>query len=176
MDPPKLHLHFASVPLRKLCKSAVDSQIRNLYEQQLDFAVTNHIIFDTPLDVIRQCPLRSKNRWIRFAQRYHPSTHNRKTGKQLLITSFFTPIRHPITAHTNRTPKQQPKCTTKTENTIPQVFQPVPTTKDPASPGYIVSFSSLFLLHLAHGCQDSQWNSSFGFSSSSTFNLNLSAK
>ena len=26
---------------------------------------------------------------IRLAQRYHPSTHDRKTGNQLLITSFF---------------------------------------------------------------------------------------
>jgi hypothetical protein len=75
-----------------------DSQIRILYYQQSDFAVTDHVLFDTPLDVGLQCPL--------LAQRYHPSTHNRKTGKQLLITSFFTPISTPITAHTNCIPKQ----------------------------------------------------------------------
>jgi len=104
-------LHSTSVPLRKLCESAVDSQIRHLYEQQSDFAVTDHILFDTPLDVRLQCPLRTKKHWIRLAQRYHPSTHDRKTGKQLQITSFFPSLSNPITARTNRIPKRQPKRT-----------------------------------------------------------------
>ena len=104
-------LHSTSVPLRKLRESAVDSQIRHLYEQQSDFAVTDHILFDTPLDVRLQCPLRTKKHWIRLAQRYHPSTHDRKTGKQLQITSFFPSLSNPITARTNRIPKRQPKRT-----------------------------------------------------------------
>jgi hypothetical protein len=41
-------LHSTSVPLRELRESAVNSQIRHLYEQQHDFAVTDHILFDTP--------------------------------------------------------------------------------------------------------------------------------
>ena len=105
-------LHSTSVPLRKLCESAVDSQIRHLYEQQSDFAVTKRPhSFDTPLDVRLQCPLRTKKHWIRLAQRYHPSTHDRKTGKQLQITSFFPSLSNPITARTNRIPKRQPKRT-----------------------------------------------------------------
>ena len=85
-------LHSTSVPLRDLRESAVNSQIRHLYEQQHDFAVTDHILFDTPLEVRLKRPLRSKKHWIRLAQRYHPSTHDRKTGQQLLISNFFTPL------------------------------------------------------------------------------------
>jgi hypothetical protein len=85
-------LHSTSVPLRDLRESAVNSQIRHLYEQQHDFAVTDHILFDTPLEVRLKRPLRSKKHWIRLAQRYHPSTHDRKTGQQLLISNFFAPL------------------------------------------------------------------------------------
>ena len=102
-------LHSNSIPLRELRESAVDSKIRHLYEQQHDFAVTDHTLFDTPLEVRLTIPLRSKKHWIRLAQRYHPSTHDRKTGKQLLISSFFTPCHPP--SHNMRTsyPQRQPK-------------------------------------------------------------------
>jgi hypothetical protein len=102
-------LHSNSIPLRELRESAVDSKIRHLYEQQHDFAVTDHTLFDTPLEVRLTSPLRSKKHWIRLAQRYHPSTHDRKTGKQLLISSFFTPCHPP--SHNMRTsyPQRQPK-------------------------------------------------------------------
>jgi hypothetical protein len=83
-------LHSTSVPLRDLRESAVDAQIRNLYAQKHDFAVSDHILFDTSLEVRLQCPLRSKKHWIRLAKRYHETTHDRKTGRQPLISSYFT--------------------------------------------------------------------------------------
>ena len=82
-------LHSTVVPLRELKESAVNSKIRSLYDQQHDFAVLDQVIFDTPLEVRLDRPLRSKKHWIRLAQRYHPSTYSRKTGKQHLITTFF---------------------------------------------------------------------------------------
>jgi hypothetical protein len=75
-------LHSTLVPLRDLRESAVDAQIQNLYAQQHDFAVSDHILFDTSLEVRLQCPLGSKKHWIRLAKRYHASTHDRKTGRQ----------------------------------------------------------------------------------------------
>ena len=94
-------LHSTEIPLRELRESSVNSHICSLYDQQQDFAVLDQVIFDTPLDVLLQRPLRSKKHWIRLAQRYHPSTHDRKTGNQLLITSFFPPLTAPIIPRNN---------------------------------------------------------------------------
>jgi hypothetical protein len=76
-------LHSTEIPLCELRESSVNSHICSLYDQQQDFAVLDQVIFDTPLDVLLQRPLRSKKHWIRLAQRYHPSTHDRKTGNPL---------------------------------------------------------------------------------------------
>jgi hypothetical protein len=76
------------------------------------FSVLDHVIFDTPLEVMLERPLRSKKHWIRLAQRYHPSTNSQKTGKQHLITTFFTrlvKIQKPRTTHL--TTKKQSKST-----------------------------------------------------------------
>jgi hypothetical protein len=82
-------LHSTIVPLCEHKESAVNSKIRYLFNQQHDFAVLDQVIFDTPLEVRLDRPLRSKKHWIRLAQRYHPSTYTQKTGKQHLITTFF---------------------------------------------------------------------------------------
>ena len=103
-------LHSTEIPLRELRESSVNSHIRSLYDQQQDFAVLDQVIFDTPLDVLLQRPLRSKKHWIRLAQRYHPSTHDRKTGNQLLITSFFPPLTAPIIPRNNsKSTRPKPK-------------------------------------------------------------------
>jgi hypothetical protein len=69
-------LHSTTIPLQELKGSAVNSQIRSLFKQQQDFSVLDHVIFDTPLEVLLERPLRSKKRWICLAQRYHPSIHS----------------------------------------------------------------------------------------------------
>jgi hypothetical protein len=110
-------LHSTSVPLRDLRESAVDAQIRNLYAQQHDFAVSDHTLFDTSLEARLQCPLRSKKHWIRLAKRYHASTHDRKTGRQPLISSYFTSHTSASVSTsdsaplTHRAPPQKPKRT-----------------------------------------------------------------
>jgi len=82
-------LHSKTTPQKDLTESGVNAQIRSLYEQQHDFAALDQVIFDTPLEVMLTRPIRSKKHWVCLAQRYHPSTYDRKTGKQNLITSFF---------------------------------------------------------------------------------------
>ena len=105
-------LHSNEIPLRELRESSVNSLIRSLYDQQQDFAVLDQVIFDTPLEVLLHRPIRSKKHWIRLAQRYHPSTYDRKTGNQLLITRFFPTVPTPRKSIPNSIPKRpQPKRT-----------------------------------------------------------------
>ena len=106
-------LHAKSIPLKDLTESGVNSQIRSFYEQKQDFAVLDQVIFDTPLEVMITRPLRSKKHWVCLAQRYHPSTYDRKTGKQYLITSFFPMLtsKHKAKKQTRNHTRKQPKRT-----------------------------------------------------------------
>ena len=107
-------LHSKTTPQKDLTESGVNAQIRSLYEQQHDFAALDQVIFDTPLEVMLTRPIRSKKHWVCLAQRYHPLTYDRKTGKQNLITSFFPRLasRHKATKPTrHQTRRKQPKRT-----------------------------------------------------------------
>jgi hypothetical protein len=87
----------------------------SFYEQKQDFAVLDQVIFDTPLEVMITRPLRSKKHWVCLAQKYHPSTYDRKTGKQYLITSFFPKL---TSKHKSQEANLKPHTkTTKTHQT-----------------------------------------------------------
>jgi hypothetical protein len=120
-------LHSTTIPLCELRESSVNSQIQSLDNQQQDFAVLDQVIFDTPLEAMLQRPLRSKKHWICLAKQYHPSTHDRKTGNQLLITGFFpkaADIRQPRPNCLHKRPQPQRTQPSKKKQPFARSYNP----------------------------------------------------
>ena len=82
-------LHGKEETAKAISESSVDQRIKQHYAEQLEYAVSDQIIFDLPLIIRLKRPLRSKKHWLVLAGRYHPTTRARKMGNQPVITRFF---------------------------------------------------------------------------------------
>jgi hypothetical protein len=127
--------------------------------------------------MLQSRPLRSKKHWICLAtKRFHPSTHDRKTGNQLLITGFFPKVvdtqqprqnclhKCPQPQRTQPSKKKQPFARSYNQNRRQQ-FQLASTT------GLIVTSPPPFSFHFPWWPTDAKIVSgmcSIGFNSTST--------
>jgi hypothetical protein len=83
-------LHSNNPKVEILRESSMDAAIRRKYELQDSFAVSDQVLFDMPLQVRLKTSARSKQHWLVLVARYHNTTSARKSGKQPLLTKFFT--------------------------------------------------------------------------------------
>ncbi len=82
-------LHGSDTTSTKIRDSTVDERIRTLYSIQEDFAVSDQVLFDMPLQQRLSTSIQSKKHWLTFG-RYKQTTAKRKVGNQPLLTRFFT--------------------------------------------------------------------------------------
>ena len=84
-------LHGKESIAKSIRESTTDQRIRHHYSQQAEYAVSDHVIFDLPLQLRLKQTLRSKKHWLVLAGRYHPTTRQRKMGTQPLLQTYFAP-------------------------------------------------------------------------------------
>jgi hypothetical protein len=93
-------LHGRDTTNTNIRDSSVDERVRTIYSIQEDFAVSDQVLFDMPLQLRLSTSIQSKKHWLTLVGRYKQTTATRKVGNQPLITRFFT-------RHRNSSPPSQ---------------------------------------------------------------------
>lgn len=94
-------LHGQEESAKIIRESTVDQRICDRYAEQMEYATSDQVLFDLPLEHRLLRPLRTKKHWLVLAARYHPTTRTRREGTQRGLTQFFTKLslEHPRRFH-----------------------------------------------------------------------------
>jgi hypothetical protein len=82
-------LHSKQESNQHIRASHIDARITYMYSQKGEFAVTDHSLFGQTLEQRLSASIRTKTNWLVLVARYHPTTRNRKSGNQELMTKYY---------------------------------------------------------------------------------------